>query len=139
MAHSLRTLVEVRAKGRCEYCRRYQELFGDTFFEVEHIMPRSQNGPTIPSNLAFACRRCNLYKGATIEDTDPETGQQARLFHPRIDTWTAHFERSSDLLKIVGRTPTGRVTVMCLKLNDASEQRTREIQRDYLAEIFPLN
>jgi len=66
-APKLRDLVEARADGRCEYCRRYQELVGDTFFEVEHIRPRSRGGLTIPSNLAFACRRCNLLKGDVIE------------------------------------------------------------------------
>jgi HNH endonuclease len=137
--YNLRTLVEARADGRCEYCRRYQELIGGSFFEVEHIVPRSRGGLTVPGNLAFACRRCNLLKGPAIEALDPETSQLAHLFHPRLDDWYAHFERSHDRLQIIGLTPIGRVTVLRLRLNNSSEQRAREIQRDHLAMLFPLD
>ncbi|MFQ5855568.1 MAG: HNH endonuclease [Anaerolineae bacterium] len=64
-ARRLRDLVEARADGRCEYCRRYQDLIGETFFEVEHITPRARGGPTDPDNLAFACRHCNSIPPAT--------------------------------------------------------------------------
>lgn len=80
MAYSLRTLIETRADGRCEYCRRYQEPIGKIFFEVEHIVPRVQGGLTVPHNLAFACRHCNLYKSTATEAVDPETDQAVRLF-----------------------------------------------------------
>ena len=139
MSHTLRSLVEARADGRCEYCRRYQELIGESFFAVEHIVPRARGGLTVPENLAFACRRCNLLKGAAIEVLDPETAQLARLFHPRLDQWHAHFKRSNDRLQIVGLTPIGRSTVLRLRLNNPSEQRAREIQRDHLALLFPLD
>ena len=84
-AYTLRDLVEARADGRCEYCRRYQDLVGETFFEVEHILPRSRGGLTIPLNLALACRRCNVLKGYAIEAFDRRTGQFVSLFHPRRD------------------------------------------------------
>lgn len=139
MAYPLRTLVEARADGRCEYCRRYQELLGETFFEIEHIVPRSRGGLTTPENLAFACRRCNLLKSNILEAADPQTGELCRLFHPRLDRWSSHFERSMDKLQIIGTTPIGRATVNCLRLNSESEVRAREIQRDFLFELFPLD
>ena len=139
MVYSLRTLVESRADGRCEYCRRYQEPIGAIFFEVEHIVPRSQGGLTVGGNLAFACRHCNSYKAAATEAVDPETGEVVRLFNPRLDNWSEHFERSSDLLLILGRTPSGRATVLHLHFNAASEQRARAIHRDYLAALFPFD
>ncbi len=138
-ARNLRELVEARADGRCEYCRRYQDLLGETFFEVEHIIPRSQGGPTIPENLAFACRRCNLLKGGATETFDRRTGRPAPLFNPRRDLWHDHFRRSRDSLRIYGRTATGRATVERLRLNSPAEQRARQIQRDYLSDVFPLD
>ena len=138
-AHTLRDLVEARADGRCEYCRRYQDLVGETFFEVEHILPRSRGGLTIPSNLALACRRCNLLKGDATEALDHRTGRLVALFDPRRDSWWEHFRRSRDLLRIYGRTATGRVTIDLLRWNLSGEQRIRQIQRDYLADIFPLD
>lgn len=138
-AHTLRNLVEARADGRCEYCRRYQELVGETFFEVEHILPRSRGGLTVPLNLAFACRRCNVLKGDAIEVFDRRTDQLVPLFHPRYDRWGDHFRRSRDRLRIYGRTAIGRATLERLRWNSPSEQRTRQIQRDYLSEVFPLD
>lgn len=138
-ARGLRDLVEARADGRCEYCRRYQDLIGETFFEVEHIIPRARGGPTDPNNLAFACRRCNLLKGDATQALDPRTGRRVPLFNPRHDRWSDHFRRSRDKLRIYGRTATGRATVERLRLNSPAEQHARQIQRDYLSEIFPLD
>lgn len=138
-AHTLRDLVEARADGRCEYCQRYQDLVGATFFEVEHILPRSRGGLTIPANLAFACRRCNLLKGDATEARDRRTGRLVALFNPRRDSWRAHFRRSRDQLRIYGRTATGRATIDLLRWNSLGEQRIRQIQRDYLSDIFPLD
>lgn len=135
----LRFLVAVRADGRCEYCRRYQDLMGDSFFEVEHIIPVAHGGQTTPDNLALACRRCNLLKGAAVEAHDPRSARSARLFNPRTDRWDVHFRRSRNLLRIYGRTAIGRATVALLRLNTPGEQRARRIQRDHLGSLFPLD
>jgi HNH endonuclease len=60
---TLRDFVEARADGCCEYWRRYQDMLGETFFEVEHTVSRPRGGLTARHNLTFACRRCNLLKG----------------------------------------------------------------------------
>lgn len=118
-------IVETRASGRCEYCRRYQELIGPTFFEIEHTVPLSAGGLTIPDNLAFACRRCNLLKGNAVSAFDRRTKQFVALFHPRQQQWHDHFRRSRDKLRIYGRTATGRATVDRLRFNEQSECRAR--------------
>ena len=48
---------------------------------------------------------------------DPLTGDRVRLFHPRRDTWSDHFQWSDDFAYIIGITPIGRATVACLHLN----------------------
>lgn len=70
---------------------------------------------------------------------DPRTNRSAALFNPRRDRWSKHFRRSRDQLRIYGRTPTGRATVVLLRFNEASEQQVRQIQRDHLAHTFPLD
>ena len=139
MSRNLRASVKGRANSRCEYCRRYMEIDGNMFFEIEHIIPSSRGGPTTLENLAYACRRCNSLKSDSIEAADPSTGQKTRLFNPRLDQWTDHFERSKDLIQIIGISAIGRVTVLRLRLNDTDQQRSREIQRDYLSNLFPLD
>jgi hypothetical protein len=42
-------------------------------------------------------------------------------------------------MRIYGRTASGRATVALLRFNSADEQRARQIQRDYLSDIFPLS
>ena len=89
MLTDLHLLVESRADGRCEYCRRYQDLTGAFFFELDHIIPRVLGGLTTSDNLAFACRRCNLLKGSAIQAVDPQSGQVTRLrdAERRMRTW----------------------------------------------------
>ncbi len=102
------------AGNRCEYCRIPD---GKAKFRhvVDHIVARQHGGQTILSNLALCCGRCNLFKGPNIAGLDPTTGQLAALFHPRRDRWHDHFEWDGAI--IVGRTPTGRVTVAVLSMN----------------------
>ena len=57
-----------------------------------------------------------------MQDEVPE--EDARLFHPRIDEWTAHFELA-DNGQIQPLTPTGRVTVQQLRhIPHAAESET---------------
>jgi len=55
--------------------------------EVEHIIPVSLGGADNEGNLALACRACNLAKSNYLDGSDPETSEQVRLFHPRVDIW----------------------------------------------------
>lgn len=111
-----REIVFQRAQGYCEYCRSSIE-YGVQAFECEHIVPISQGGKTILTNLAFACGGCNRAKGTLITAIDPDSGQKVPLFNPRQQFWHDHFIWSGDFTLIIGLTAIGRATVVALRLN----------------------
>ena len=113
---TIRKEVASRAKYLCEYCRTPQS-HAPVFFEVEHIIPTSKGGASVLENLAFACDGCNNRKSDKTAATDPSTGHNTTLFHPRKDQWYGHFSWSTDSLLIIGLTPEGRATVEALHLN----------------------
>lgn len=113
----LRDDVTSRANKRCEYCQ-YPQEFSDSPLEIEHIVPRSADGPTEFNNLALACSHCNRHKATRQAGTDPLTGKDVRLFNPRIDDWIIHFLLNRGTGEIEGKTPIGRVTVEVLRMND---------------------
>ena len=55
---TLRAYVIHREDHRCIYCNRKPGRF-----TLDHVIPRSANGPTIPGNIVAACKRCNKAKG----------------------------------------------------------------------------
>jgi len=110
-----RKTIHERAKFRCEYCQ-ILEAFVESFV-IEHIIPRSLDGSSKLNNLANACNICNGHKYNKITGFDALTGKDVALFHPRKDNWKDHFAWNEDYLKILGLTPTGRVTIEVLKLN----------------------
>jgi hypothetical protein len=103
-----------RAKNRCEYCHLRQDQ-SDITFEIDHIIARKHQGPTIASNLSLSCFRCNSFKGVDLSGLDRQTGKLTPLFHPRRHKWTRHFRWEGPYL--VGQTPIGRVTISVLKIN----------------------
>jgi hypothetical protein len=109
--------IAERARSRCEYCHAPQRVVGYRL-ELEHIVPLARGGPTVPENLALSCRACNLAKAARIEALDPRTGKVAPLFNPRTQQWADHFRWSRDGTRIIGRTASGRATVVALRMND---------------------
>jgi len=112
----LRRLVVERASHRCEYCRLSAKGQAATF-HVDHIVPQAAGGLTEPENLALACIHCSLRKGARQQATDPKTGAQVPLFHPRFDSWSESFRWNG--VKLTGRTASGRATLAVLGLNSA--------------------
>lgn len=113
---ALRRQVRARARGLCEYCR-CPASFTTAAFHCEHAMPREAGGKTTLDNLAWACPWCNAHKYTKTYAPDPQTGRVVRLFNPRGQRWGRHFAWSADLMMIVGRTATGRATVVALHLN----------------------
>ncbi len=112
-----------RADGRCEYCQLSQE-FDDRPFEIDHICSQEHHGPTVASNLALSCFRCNSFKGSDISSIDVVTRKLTPLFNPRRHKWTTHFRWKGAYL--IGRTPIGRVTVALLHINDELRVELRE-------------
>jgi hypothetical protein len=121
--------VRKRAGYRCEYCLIPQALFRRPF-HIEHIIAKKHGGTTHLDNLALACWQCNLKKGPNLTGIDPESGEIARLFHPRRDTWAEHFafhevESKTGLIEILGSTPIGRATARLLDVNEEMRQILR--------------
>lgn len=110
----LRQAVRRRALFRCEYCQ-FPERLAELRFQLDHIIPEQHGGPTVSSNLAWSCLRCNKHKGPNLSGLDSETRQIVRLFNPRADDWHKHFAWEGPNLR--GLTPTGRVTVLVLRIN----------------------
>lgn len=104
------------AQHRCGYCLHPQELVPD-ILQIEHLIPLSKGGTSDPSNLWLACARCNRYKGDKTAIIDPQTNQAVPLFNPRTQKWFDHFAWSSDGTQVMGLTPIGRATVICLHLD----------------------
>ena len=94
-----------------------QVEFSPDSFSVDHIVPRSRGGTDDLNNLAFACLGCNGRKSIAITEPDPITGEDVRLYNPRLDKWKTHFAWSPDFLYLFGLTPIGRATIERLKLN----------------------
>jgi hypothetical protein len=124
MGAALTQLVWQRAKRHCEYCQLPQEA-DDRPFEIDHIRSRKHHGPTIASNLALSCFRCNSFKGSDISGIDKSTRKLMPLFNPRRHKWAKHFRWEGPYL--IGRTPIGRVTVALLHINDEYRVELREM------------
>lgn len=122
-ASETRRLVVERAKNRCEYCRLPQRGQAATF-HLDHILPRVEDGPDDETNLALACPTCSLRKGRKTEVLDPADGSTVGLFNPRTMTWPDHFTAREDG-SVEGRTPCGRASTACLRLNDGTLETIR--------------
>ncbi len=120
-----RQIVETRAGGCCEYCRM-PESASTVVFHVDHIIPIKHEGIDDADNLCFACVKCNTHKGSDIGGFDPQTGDLTRLYHPRLQKWSDHFELAMDM-RIFGRTPEGRSTVRLFRMNDDDRVEARQL------------
>jgi hypothetical protein len=113
---AIQRAVIARSKGLCEYCLCPYSYSLD-YFNFDHIIPVCQGGTSDLDNLARTCGRCNGHKHGKTHAPDPLTQESCRLYNPREDEWAAHFQWSKDALRMVGKTPTGRATVVLLQIN----------------------
>jgi hypothetical protein len=116
--------VSRRAAHRCEYCRAPEAIFNFPF-EVEHVVPISHDGVDEQTNLALACRSCNIRKANHLTGFDEITQKEARLFNPRIDSWEDHFGVAEESGAILGQTEIGRATVARLEMNSGTQSTAR--------------
>jgi hypothetical protein len=86
--------------------------------EIEHIIHESIGGLTVRENLWLACHRCNKFKGERTQFVAPVTKTEVPIFNPRTQKWHEHFHWSLDGTLIIGDTPSGRVTIDALQLNN---------------------
>jgi hypothetical protein len=115
---ALRRAVVSRAQQCCEYCG-VPDSATLAPHEPDHIIGEQHGGETTLGNLAYACFRCNRFKGPNIATRDLLTGEVVVLFNPRADLWSAHFRLNG--AEIAPMTAVGRGTVFLLRLNE--EQR----------------
>ena len=118
MDNALEQLIRRRAGDACEYCHLPQR-FSRLPFSIDHVIARQHQGLTVESNLALACAFCNRHKGPNIAGIDPETQQMMRLFDPRRDLWSEHFQWNRALL--IGRTEIARATITVLAVNHPAQ------------------
>lgn len=85
--------MKQHAGDRCEYCQMPQQGTPFVPFHVEHIIARQHIDQPIddPSHLAYACDRCNAFKGPNLSSVDPDSRNIVLLFNPRQDVWDEHF------------------------------------------------
>ena len=72
---SLRYKVLVRDKFRCVICGASPAKNGAVELHIDHIFPWSKGGQNTEENLRTLCFKCNLGKGASVEDA--QQGAQA--------------------------------------------------------------
>ena len=126
ISRELRQQVILEADARCEYCKTSSRVTG-TPLVMEHILPKSLGGTDDRSNLAAACYRCNEFKGTKIHSRDPESGQLVALFNPRHQRWSDHFAWYNGGTHVIGKTASGRATVIALRLNNDQLVEARAI------------
>jgi hypothetical protein len=117
-------LIAQRAGHRCEYCHAPEAIFNFPF-EVEHIIPRIFQGADGESNLALACRGCNLWKSDFLTGHEEITGGEFPLFQSRLDRWEEHFQVDLETGAIQGLTSIGRATAARLHMNSPIHMEAR--------------
>jgi hypothetical protein len=63
MDHALIRGVWRRARNRCEYGLMPQR-YDEAQFEIDHIIAKKHDGPTVASNLSLSCFYCNSFSRA---------------------------------------------------------------------------
>lgn len=134
MDRLLRDLVWRRAEECCEYCRM-PAVYGETTFEIDHVVARSHGGHERDSNLCLACFACNSFKGTNLSGRDIQSQKTVLLFNPRRHKWSRHFYWEGPIL--IGRTAIGRATIATLRINlDHRVAHRKELIDEG---VFPFN
>ncbi|MAS36926.1 MAG: HNH endonuclease [Anaerolineaceae bacterium] len=122
ISDTVRQQVRERAKGCCEYCG-LPDKYATFSHQIDHIVPHRHGGTDQVDNLAWACFQCNNNKGTDIASFDFETDEFVFLFNPRKHLWNDHFVMIDGVIN--GITPSGRITIRLLNMNDPERSETR--------------
>ncbi|MFN0121452.1 MAG: HNH endonuclease [Blastocatellia bacterium] len=106
--------ILIRDKQRCQYCGRRGTAFDLT---LDHVLPRSKGGQTIPENLVACCRTCNQRKG----DRTPDEARMPLLSNPSALYYG--LERAA-MMQLAEHRPEWR---KYLYLDNAGDERTSAI------------
>ncbi len=121
--------VRNRADCRCEYCKIPDSHIPGSF-NIDHITPIALDGSSELENLAYSCRGCNECKSAKTTVTDPNTGKEIPLFHPRKDNWNDHFKWDNEVLYIIGISLKGKLTIQALDMNRQGLINLRQVLKN---------
>jgi hypothetical protein len=124
--------IRLRAHGLCEYCK-LPDALTNIDFEIDHVIARSHRGSDEFGNLAWACFRCNQFKGTNLSSVDPQTGRITILFNPRKNNWVKHFTMRRGVIHPL--TSKGRATLALLQMNGGGYASVR---REYFS-VNPLS
>jgi 5-methylcytosine-specific restriction endonuclease McrA len=125
ISQEVRDRIREQASNQCGYCRSLQKYVLGVL-EIDYLVPRTIGGTDNEDNLWLACRLCNSYKGIQIHGQNPKTDRKVKLFNPRQQKWSRHFEWTEQGMKINGITTCGRATVFALQLNNSNAIVVRE-------------
>lgn len=89
----------------CQYCGRRPP---EATLHVDHVVPRSLGGTNDPSNLAAACRRCNLGKSASMIGAEHMSDIPAEQMGDRV-SWDINLMYYTDIDEIPGNATTWTV------------------------------
>jgi hypothetical protein len=124
ISERLRRAVAQRAGYRCEYCLIHEEDSGFPH-HIDHVISRKHGGPSELGNLAYACAPCNRNKGTDVAAISLETGDAIRLFDPRRDRWSDHFQVTGSFIE--PRSSAGAATAKLLRFNAPERLAEREL------------
>lgn len=83
---------------------------------VDHFQPQSAGGDDSEENLAYACSRCNLFKGDFWPDV-VDSRRGCRVLHPLRDELARHVRHDQQTGRLEPLTDTGRFHIALLELN----------------------
>ena len=116
ISDKLREKIRQTVRNRCGFCL-FLQRYSLSVFQIDHIIPLAKGGTNDEENLWLVCDTCNRAKSDKTEGFDSVTNSTALIFNPRTQNWDEHFEWSDNYTRIIGKTPTGRITVAKLNLN----------------------
>jgi hypothetical protein len=115
--------IRAAATNRCGYCLSPQRLL-PWELEIEHLKPVARGGTNEEENLWLSCRSCNSFKGVQTHAYALITNRKVQLFNLRLQKWSRHFVWRVDGTQVIGKTASGRATVIALKLNNIFTARS---------------
>ena len=98
-----RRTILARDRHRCQYCGR---KFPPHQLSLDHIVPRSQNGPLTWENIVCSCLKCNVKKGGRTPEragmkliSKPVKPQQSPMLAVKVSerkyySWRHFLDRS---------------------------------------------
>jgi hypothetical protein len=129
----------------CSFCLLHETDLSTTGVEgtgltwIEHIEPRS-HAPALTnvySNCAYSCRFCNN----TRRNQPVVHASGARLLHPWLDPWGAHFRLQNDRLEAMSDGASGRdahYTARVYRVNDPRRVELRRQRREFIEDRMRL-